>query len=206
MTALTPDRSAQQFCPATASRPLPRCGNARSRCAQHLASSSTAYLQVNWQMRKDSSVDARAPPQFHFPIPLCVCLGCVLSVLWCALIPIPQAPTSTNPSSSMNLLQQRTFSSGCSARAANKRRGHNQLQRGAAAARSIVRCQAASPSTTTTTTANAATWLKPGSQLEQLAAMTVLSIDSGDIHTIEKFASTGLITDATTNPLFGRFL
>jgi hypothetical protein len=41
--------------------------------------------------------------------------------------------------------------------------------------------------------------------LEQLAAMTVLSIDSGDIHTIEKFAATGLITDATTNPLFGEF-
>lgn len=33
--------------------------------------------------------------------------------------------------------------------------------------------------------------------------MTVLSIDSGDIHTIEKFAATGFITDATTNPLFG---
>jgi hypothetical protein len=33
--------------------------------------------------------------------------------------------------------------------------------------------------------------------------MTVLSIDTGDIQTIEKFAATGLITDATTNPLFG---
>ena len=46
-------------------------------------------------------------------------------------------------------------------------------------------------------------FVKPGSQLEQLAAMTVLSIDTGDIQTIEKFAATGLITDATTNPLFG---
>ncbi|WIA17240.1 hypothetical protein OEZ85_014113 [Tetradesmus obliquus] len=32
--------------------------------------------------------------------------------------------------------------------------------------------------------------------------MTVLSIDTGDIQTIEKFAATGFITDATTNPLF----
>jgi hypothetical protein len=32
--------------------------------------------------------------------------------------------------------------------------------------------------------------------------MTVLSIDSGDVSTIERFAATGLITDATTNPLF----
>jgi transaldolase len=32
--------------------------------------------------------------------------------------------------------------------------------------------------------------------------MTTLSIDTGDLDIIEKFASTGLITDATTNPLF----
>ncbi len=32
--------------------------------------------------------------------------------------------------------------------------------------------------------------------------MTVLSIDSGDIDTVESYAKTGLITDATTNPLF----
>jgi transaldolase len=56
------------------------------------------------------------------------------------------------------------------------------------------------------TTADAASFVKAGSQLEQLAAMTVLSIDSGDIHTIEKFAATGFITDATTNPLFGKHL
>jgi transaldolase len=42
----------------------------------------------------------------------------------------------------------------------------------------------------------------PNSQLEQLAAMTTLSIDSGDITVIEDFARTGYITDATTNPLF----
>ena len=35
--------------------------------------------------------------------------------------------------------------------------------------------------------------------------MTVLSIDSGNIHTNEKFAATGLITDATMNPLFCEF-
>eukprot|EP00929_Paragymnodinium_shiwhaense_P059800 TRINITY_DN29924_c0_g1_i1.p1 TRINITY_DN29924_c0_g1~~TRINITY_DN29924_c0_g1_i1.p1 ORF type:complete len:407 (+),score=67.55 TRINITY_DN29924_c0_g1_i1:70-1290(+) len=42
----------------------------------------------------------------------------------------------------------------------------------------------------------------PTSHLKQLADMTVLSIDTGDLDTIKKFASTGLITDATTNPLF----
>jgi transaldolase len=39
-------------------------------------------------------------------------------------------------------------------------------------------------------------------QLEQLSSMTVLSIDSGDLKIIEKYAKTGFITDATTNPLF----
>jgi transaldolase len=42
-----------------------------------------------------------------------------------------------------------------------------------------------------------------GSQLAQLAGMTTLSIDTGDLATVAKWASTGLITDATTNPLFG---
>jgi transaldolase len=32
--------------------------------------------------------------------------------------------------------------------------------------------------------------------------MTVLSIDTGDLSIIKRFADTGLITDATTNPLF----
>ncbi len=44
--------------------------------------------------------------------------------------------------------------------------------------------------------------LQMSSQLEQLASMTVLSIDSGDLDVIRKYADTGLITDATTNPLF----
>ena len=40
------------------------------------------------------------------------------------------------------------------------------------------------------------------SQLEQLSTQTTLSIDSGDLKVIEKYAETGFITDATTNPLF----
>mmetsp|Transcript_9126 Transcript_9126/g.13810 ORF Transcript_9126/g.13810 Transcript_9126/m.13810 type:complete len:374 (+) Transcript_9126:78-1199(+) len=40
------------------------------------------------------------------------------------------------------------------------------------------------------------------SQLEQLSQVTTLSIDSGDLKVIEKYAATGFITDATTNPLF----
>eukprot|EP00548_Thalassiothrix_antarctica_P006159 CAMPEP_0194134834 /NCGR_PEP_ID=MMETSP0152-20130528/4903_1 /TAXON_ID=1049557 /ORGANISM="Thalassiothrix antarctica, Strain L6-D1" /LENGTH=383 /DNA_ID=CAMNT_0038830747 /DNA_START=26 /DNA_END=1177 /DNA_ORIENTATION=- len=40
------------------------------------------------------------------------------------------------------------------------------------------------------------------SQLAQLAEMTTLSIDSGDLKVIEEYAATGKITDATTNPLF----
>lgn len=40
------------------------------------------------------------------------------------------------------------------------------------------------------------------SQLAQLASMTTLSIDSGDLTVIEEYAKTGYITDATTNPLF----
>jgi len=40
------------------------------------------------------------------------------------------------------------------------------------------------------------------SQLAQLASMTTLSIDTGDLDIIEGFAATGMITDATTNPLF----
>lgn len=40
------------------------------------------------------------------------------------------------------------------------------------------------------------------SQLAQLASMTVLSIDSGDLNVIRDYAATGYITDATTNPLF----
>lgn len=38
--------------------------------------------------------------------------------------------------------------------------------------------------------------------LDSLASMTTLSIDSGDLDVVSSFAATGLITDATTNPLF----
>lgn len=50
-------------------------------------------------------------------------------------------------------------------------------------------------------TSSASTSLKI-SALESLADMTKLSIDSGDIDTVSRYAKTGLITDATTNPLF----
>lgn len=44
--------------------------------------------------------------------------------------------------------------------------------------------------------------MSSGSQLQQLASFTTLSIDTGDFSEIKRFAETGLITDATTNPLF----
>lgn len=39
------------------------------------------------------------------------------------------------------------------------------------------------------------------SQLQQLSAITTLSIDTGDLDLISEYAETGFITDATTNPL-----
>lgn len=39
-------------------------------------------------------------------------------------------------------------------------------------------------------------------QLAELAKLTTLSIDTGDLDVIEQYAATGLIEDATTNPLF----
>ena len=42
----------------------------------------------------------------------------------------------------------------------------------------------------------------PLTQLEQMATMTTLSIDTGDLDIIESYGKGGLITDATTNPLF----
>ena len=42
----------------------------------------------------------------------------------------------------------------------------------------------------------------PLTQLEQMATMTTLSIDTGDLDIIEAYGKAGLITDATTNPLF----
>jgi len=53
-----------------------------------------------------------------------------------------------------------------------------------------------------TVKASAATIVKDSTQLAQLASMTTLSVDTGDLKIIEELASTGLITDATTNPLF----
>ena len=41
-----------------------------------------------------------------------------------------------------------------------------------------------------------------GSILKQLSSKTIISIDSGDLDVLQKWAETGLITDATTNPLF----
>jgi len=40
------------------------------------------------------------------------------------------------------------------------------------------------------------------SSLSDLAQMTTISIDSGDLDVVKKYAETGFITDATTNPLF----
>jgi hypothetical protein len=65
-----------------------------------------------------------------------------------------------------------------------------QLQR-RAACRPNVRCQAVAAPTISKT-----------SQLAQLASVTVLSIDTGDLNLIRQWGPTGLITDATTNPLF----
>lgn len=44
--------------------------------------------------------------------------------------------------------------------------------------------------------------LAAATQLQQLASMTTLSIDTGDLNVIAEMAATGFITDATTNPLF----
>jgi len=38
--------------------------------------------------------------------------------------------------------------------------------------------------------------------LEELSKMTTISIDSGDLDVVEQYSRTGLVTDATTNPLF----
>ena len=48
----------------------------------------------------------------------------------------------------------------------------------------------------------AATTASAGPRLAELAAMTTLSIDTGDVKVVEEWAATGIITDATTNPLF----
>mmetsp|Transcript_15237 Transcript_15237/g.31498 ORF Transcript_15237/g.31498 Transcript_15237/m.31498 type:complete len:362 (+) Transcript_15237:167-1252(+) len=50
---------------------------------------------------------------------------------------------------------------------------------------------------TSTTSTTAATH-----GLAKLSEFTTISIDSGDLDVVKKFAATGLVTDATTNPLF----
>ncbi|KAG1675958.1 hypothetical protein FOA52_014202 [Chlamydomonas sp. UWO 241] len=65
--------------------------------------------------------------------------------------------------------------------------------------RTAVAVRASAPAAAT---APAPLAVSKSSQLAQLAAMTVLSIDTGDLSIIKRFAATGLITDATTNPLF----
>lgn len=47
-----------------------------------------------------------------------------------------------------------------------------------------------------------ATEVATATALEELSKMTTISIDSGDLDVVEKYTSTGLVTDATTNPLF----
>lgn len=51
------------------------------------------------------------------------------------------------------------------------------------------------------TAADAAVTTKT-SALDELSKMTTISIDSGDLNVVEEYAKTGLVTDATTNPLF----
>lgn len=71
-----------------------------------------------------------------------------------------------------------------------------------ARATAFVRAPVRHATTTTTTTQLALQTVSADSQLAQLAGMTTLSIDSGDLDVIREYAATGFITDATTNPLF----
>jgi len=57
-------------------------------------------------------------------------------------------------------------------------------------------------SSSTSSTSSSSTRLQASSALEELSKLTVLSIDSADLDVVERFAKMGLITDATTNPLF----
>jgi transaldolase len=58
----------------------------------------------------------------------------------------------------------------------------------------------ASLSTSTTTNLHVAT--ATATALEELSKLTTISIDSGDLDIVAEYAKSGLITDATTNPLF----
>ena len=64
-------------------------------------------------------------------------------------------------------------------------------------ANGILNGRSASSTTDLAMTATATT-----TALEELSKMTTISIDSGDLDVVEKYADTGLVTDATTNPLF----
>jgi transaldolase len=54
----------------------------------------------------------------------------------------------------------------------------------------------------TTTNLHVSTSTSTTTALEELSKLTTISIDSGDLDIVEKYAKTGLVTDATTNPLF----
>jgi len=56
-------------------------------------------------------------------------------------------------------------------------------------------------SSTSTTNLDMAT-TATATALEELSKVTTISIDSGDLDVVEKYAQTGFVTDATTNPLF----
>lgn len=61
---------------------------------------------------------------------------------------------------------------------------------------------AAASTTMTNIKLSASTISATTTALEKLSKMTTISIDSGDLDVVEKYAKTGLVTDATTNPLF----
>ncbi|KAL3898030.1 MAG: hypothetical protein SGARI_006774, partial [Bacillariaceae sp.] len=65
---------------------------------------------------------------------------------------------------------------------------------------SVVVRHAAATSSSSSTNLYVAT--ATATALEELSKMTTISIDSGDLDVVAKYAKTGLITDATTNPLF----
>jgi len=59
-----------------------------------------------------------------------------------------------------------------------------------------------SVASSSSTTNLASTVTATTTALEELSKMTTISIDSGDLDVVAQYAKTGLVTDATTNPLF----
>mmetsp|Transcript_21925 Transcript_21925/g.36240 ORF Transcript_21925/g.36240 Transcript_21925/m.36240 type:complete len:424 (-) Transcript_21925:207-1478(-) len=92
-----------------------------------------------------------------------------------------------------------TPSSASSASSSSYTVGATTASRNGAARSSSTR---SSPMSTSTTLDASATGTGTGTALDELAKLTVLSIDSGDLDVVERYGQTGLITDATTNPLF----